>query len=220
MSDQPPTSRPDALPPLPPPPGSAQPVPPPPQGTAQPPGYPAPYGSPYPASYGSGQPAPYGSPYPAQPGSAPAWAPPAPAPAPARPAGPPALGIVALVVSLVALVVPTVLAALAGWYIAVDVAERIVSRPSTASFDLSILSGVRDWVLVGEIAVYGGTALGIWAIVQGIVAIVRRRGMAPGIAAIAVAAVAPLIVGTALYIVLSIGVGVGATTAVTGFALS
>ena len=46
-------------------------------------------------------------------------------------------------------------------------------------------------VLIAEIAVWAGSALGIWALVQGVIAVVRRRGRGAGIAAIAISVLAP-----------------------------
>ena len=77
--------------------------------------------------------------------------------------------------------------------------------------DLSFLSPVREWVLLGEIAFWGGTVLGIWAIVQGIVAVAKRRGLGTGIAAIVVAVVAIFIFGTVVYAAGIAGVATGAS---------
>ena len=43
---------------------------------------------------------------------------------------------------------------------------------------LALLSPVRDLVLWAEIGFWAGTVLGIWALIQGIVAIATRRGQA------------------------------------------
>jgi hypothetical protein len=78
-----------------------------------------------------------------------------------------------------------------------------------ADFDWSILTPVRDWVLMGEIAFWAGTAIGIWALVQGIVAIATRRGRGAGIAAVVIAAVGPLIFGAVVQGFLTAGFAAG-----------
>jgi hypothetical protein len=74
-------------------------------------------------------------------------------------------------------------------------------------FDWSTLTPVRGWVLVAELAFWAGTILGIWALVQGIVAAVTARGRATGIAAIVVAAVGPVV----FYLVAVVALIAGAT---------
>jgi hypothetical protein len=102
-----------------------------------------------------------------------------------RPVGRPALGIVALVLGIIALVAPTVAVGPAAFTVGLEVAPALAS-PVPPS-DLAILAPVRSWVLVGEIAFWTGTVLGIWAIAQAIVAITRRRGRGQGIAAVVIA---------------------------------
>jgi hypothetical protein len=59
-------------------------------------------------------------------------------------------------------------------------------------FDWSTLAPVRDWVLVGEVAFWAGTVLGVWAIIQGIVAVVKNSGRGWGIVAIVIGAIGPI----------------------------
>ena len=216
----PPPQTPPAAPPVTPP--VAPPVPPYPsahQPTAPYPGAPtnpyqgAPYqqGSPYQASSpyqgtAGGQPAAYGAPYGAGYPSAYTGAA-RPEPAPAGPGG---LGLVALLLSLVAAIGAPIVGSIAAFQVALGTASQFGSMPSDAFDDLSFLSPVRDWVLLGEISFWAGTVLGIWAIVQGIVAIVKRRGRGTGIAAIVVAVVAVFIFGTVVYIAAIAGVATGA----------
>lgn len=179
MSDQTP---PPPVPPLPP---VAPPVPP--HAAApytQNPAHPsAPYGAAYPApaGYTAYPPAGYGT------GAA-------PAPAAQKPGG---LGLVALLLALGAAVVAPLIGAVAAFQ--VGAGAQLDATSASAWADLSFLSPVREWVLLGEIAFWAGTVLGIWAIVQGIVAIVKRRGFGTGIAAIVVAVFAVLIFGTVVY---------------------
>lgn len=124
-----------------------------------------------------------------------------PSPKPSR-----GLGTVALILSLVAAIGASMMLAVALSVIGAELGPALaIATPSTG---LEILTPVRDWVLVAEIAVWGGTALGIWALVQGIVAVAKRRGRGAGIAAIVIAALGPVI---------TLGAGfLGALAGVTG----
>jgi hypothetical protein len=73
---------------------------------------------------------------------------------------------------------------------------------------------VREWVLLGEIAFWAGTVLGIWAIVQGIVAIAKRRGLGTGIAAVVVAVVGFFIFVTTVYGAGLAGIATGASAGI------
>ena len=70
----------------------------------------------------------------------------------------------------------TVLGSIAAYNIGLGTGREIALRPMDIDFDWSMLTPVREWVLVGELAFWGGTVLGIWALVQGIIAIVKNRG--------------------------------------------
>ncbi|MFE1644583.1 hypothetical protein ACFM35_03275 [Microbacterium sp. P01] len=117
------------------------------------------------------------------------------------PAGSATLGIVALIAATAALVLCTVVGAIATADIGAGVAPQLTSTMSSSSWDWSILSSVRGSVLLVEVAFWVGTALGIWGIVQGIFATVKRRGRGYGIAAIAVGVIAPVVFSVTLYIV-------------------
>jgi hypothetical protein len=189
--------------PVPPPPGSGQQVPPPPGY-----GYPAPQYVPP----GAGPASPYG----VAPGT---FAAPYTAPAPGsfpgapveRPSG--ALGLVALLLALAALLVPSIVAGIAGFQVGVGVGQQAPTAYLDTDFDLSLLSPVRDTVLVGEIAFWGGTVLGVWALVQGIVATVRGRNRGAGIGAIVVALVAAVAFAVVATFAFTAGVGFGAASA-------
>lgn len=193
----------------------------------------APFGPPAPAAPTAGSPDAGAG---AQPGTAAAWpAPPAgayappPGYAPAQgytaapvaasvPAyGTPAavkrsgvLGVVALALALVATIGAGVVGAIASFRIGLGAAHEMTSRPLSADFDWSILTPVRDWVLLGEIAFWVGTALGVWALVQGVVAIVTARGRGAGIAAVVIAALGPFAFGAAVQGFLTAGLAAGA----------
>ncbi len=109
------------------------------------------------------------------------------------------LGLVALLLALAAAVVAPLIGAVAAFQVAAGAGSQLDTTPESAWADLSFLSPVRDWVLLGEVAFWAGTVLGVWAIVQGIVAIVKRRGLGTGIAAIAVAVFGVVIFGTVVY---------------------
>lgn len=120
----------------------------------------------------------------------------------------PGLGLTALLLSVLAVVVAPSLAAVAGFRIGARLPE--VSRYLSASgTDLAFLSPVRDDVLLAELSFWGGTLVGIAAIVLGVVAIVRRRGRGQGVAAVVLGAVGPL----AFFLVLAVAVTAGAGAA-------
>lgn len=124
------------------------------------------------------------------------------------------LGIVALVLALVALVVSPLVAGIAAFRVGLGTGREVALLPAAAEWDWALLSPVRDWVLLGEIAFWAGTVLGTWALVQGIVAIARRRGRGLGIAAVVISVVAlgAFVVGgwTALFVGLASGASIGA----------
>lgn len=186
---------------------SATPAPPPPAPpqTWAPPGA-APFGPPPASAYspppGYAPPAGFGG----TPGAAPAMSPSA-APAPARRRG--TLGLVALGLALIATVGANLLAAFAAFNIGLGAGREISARTATGDFDWSILSPVRDWVLMGEIAFWAGTALGLWALIQGVVAIVTSRGRGAGIAAVIIAALGPIAYGAVAQGFLTAGLAAG-----------
>lgn len=126
---------------------------------------------------------------------------------PAAPAGAKGLGTVALILALAALIIPTIIAAVTGYTIGAELGERGIETLGRTS-DLSMLTKVRDSVLWAEIAFWLGTALGIWAIVQGFIAIGKRRGRGAGIAAVIIAFVAPGFYFFTLFLVMGIGAAV------------
>lgn len=155
-----------------------------------------------PAGYG---PAPYAAPYVPAVGYGPAPAAPAP--------GTSTLGLVALLLALGAAALVPITAAVAAFNVGLGTGRELVLSPSSAGFDWSILTPVRDWVLLGEISFWAGTALGVWALVQGIVAIVRRRGRGQGIAAVVLAGLGPVLFAIALQVALGVGLAGGASIA-------
>ncbi|WP_249353728.1 hypothetical protein [Microbacterium sp. 2FI] len=152
---------------------------------APPVGYPAPGGS-HGGSYGAGAPGTYGAVTP-------------PASTGNR------LGVVALLLSLVATLGAPVVAALAAFRIGLGAGREIALNPVDISLDWSVLTPVRDWVLLAEAAFWVGTVLGIWAIVQGIAAIVQRRGRGAGAAAVIIAVLGPIVFAVAVQIALASG---------------
>lgn len=138
-------------------------------------------------------------------------------PAPGQYAPPPpvrrssVLGVVALVLSLVATLGAGLLGAIAAFNIGVGAGRGLANLPSDGSFDWSILTPVRDWVLLGEVSFWIGTALGVWALAQGIVATVTARGRAAGIAAIVVAGIGPIVFGVVVQGMLSAGLAAGSS---------
>ncbi len=126
-----------------------------------------------------------------------------PAPTPAK--GGAALGVVALILALVALILPTIIAGSAGFAIGFGLGEEgLVAAERTSG--LHALAPVRGAVLWAEIAFWFGTVLGIWALVQGAIAIARRRGRVPGITAVVIAFLAVGVYFTVLFVGIALGV--------------
>ena len=119
----------------------------------------------------------------------------------------PALGTIALLLTIAGAVGATIIAVFAGVAAGPDVLRALESTTPDGSIDLSLLSPVRGWVLTGEVAFWAGTVLGIWAIVQGGIALASRRGFGAGLAAIIVAAVGPVVFVVALTLALGVGAG-------------
>jgi len=204
----------DAPPPVPPPwppegwphPDLSPQAPVPPYGAPQPPQPVAPPVPPY-AAAGGPPSSPYGGPY-----AAPYVASTYPeygatlSPAPARRS--PLLGVVAAVAAGVA-VLTSVVAAIAGFQVGIGAGREIAQRPVPATWDWTILTPVRDWVLAGEVSFWVGTVLGVWALIQGIVSIVVRRGRVAGIVAVVLAIVAPLLFGSVAWAFGVAGLGAG-----------
>ncbi|WP_251450449.1 hypothetical protein [Microbacterium sp. Marseille-Q6648] len=182
-----------------PPPGWAAPATPP---FGPPPGSPA---TP-PAAGPHGMPAGYGGP-----GAR--YAPPGMPPVATAPAAPatPALGIVSLVLALIAAVGATLVGAWAAFRIGMGAGSEIALRPMDMNVDWSVLSPVRDLVLLAEASFWIGTVLGVWALVQGVVAILRRRGRGYAIAAVVIAVFGPAIFFTAVQAALTAGFGAGSS---------
>ncbi|GAB6857010.1 hypothetical protein [Microbacterium xylanilyticum] len=139
----------------------------------------------------------------------------APFPAPAARRGGAAIGRVALILALVATVLLTVLNAVLAWQIGYGAGSGTTLpelEKQLAAEDLSAFTPVRELVLWWEITAWVASGLGIWALVQGIVAIARRRGRGSGIAAVIIAALGPFVFFFVAYVVLAIALGVAATT--------
>ena len=122
-----------------------------------------------------------------------------------------ALGVVAFVLSVLAAVGATVLGSIAAFNIGLGTGREIAVAPMDIDFDWSILTPVREWVLLGELAFWAGTIVGIWALVQGIVAIVKNRGRGWGIAAVVIAGIGPIVFATGVQAFLAAGFASGAS---------
>lgn len=122
----------------------------------------------------------------------------------------PLLGIIAVIAAGIASLTPVV-AAVAAFQIGLSLGKEAALRPDTSNWDWSILTPVRDWVLAAEVSFWIGTALGVWALIQGIVAIVSRRGRIAGIVAVALAIIAPVVFGVAVWLSLAAGIGAGSS---------
>ena len=149
-----------------------------------------------------GAPVGYGAPYPSA-------EPPA--------AGRATLGASALGIALLAVVGATLLSALTGFTAAQGAMRHAIGISPEGLENLSetqllaLLSPVRTLVLWAEIGFWAGTVLGIWALIQGIVAIATRRGRGQGIAAVVIAALGPIVYGVDVGIAVTLGVAAGAS---------
>lgn len=114
--------------------------------------------------------------------------------------------MIALIVAVLA-IATAVVAAVAAFQIGVGTGSQI--RSPIAPTDLGILTPVRNWVLMGEVAFWVGVALGLWAIVQGIVAVATGRGRGAGIGAIVVATLTPVVFVGAVAVALGAGLNAG-----------
>ncbi len=119
--------------------------------------------------------------------------------------------MMAMCAGIVAALVPWICGAVAGFQIGLGAGAALALLPAEAQTDLSVLSPVRDWVLLAEVAFWAGTVLGIWALVQGIIAIARRRGRMQGVIAVVTAALGVLLFALATAVGLAAGAGAGST---------
>lgn len=117
---------------------------------------------------------------------------------------PPVLGVVALVLALAATVAGSFVAAIAALQIGEVTGAAIAAGASAGGIPWASLAPVRGAVLVGEVTFWVGTVLGVWALVQGIVAIVQRRGRGAAIAAVVVAALGPAVFTVAVLTALAV----------------
>ena len=124
------------------------------------------------------------------------------------------LGVVALIAGVIALVGASIAVSIAAYQIGLGAGRQLAARALTTDFDWSILAPVRDWVLLGEISFWVGTVFGLWALAQGIVAIVTGRGRGAGIAAAALAVAGPIAFIIALNLFLGLGLAAGFPAAV------
>ncbi|MDR6692443.1 hypothetical protein J2X55_003387 [Microbacterium sp. 1154] len=104
------------------------------------------------------------------------------------------LGAWALILSVVAAVLASAVGGFAAFRSARGAAPGL-STMSSNSFDWRVLSPVRDLVLLGEVAFWSGTVIGLTALTLGIIAIVRRSGRGAGIAGLVIAALGPAVFG-------------------------
>lgn len=119
--------------------------------------------------------------------------------------------MLALSLALVAAVVTPIIAGINAF----EIGRLVPQGLSAGNGDLSALSPARDQVLWAELSFWTGAALGVAAIVLGILAIRRRQGRGAGIAAIVVAAAASVLFFVVLVIAFATGsaAGFGAYTA-------
>jgi hypothetical protein len=120
----------------------------------------------------------------------------------AAPAKAKRLGVVAFVAGLVLLVFALVLSVVTGLAFGPLMVQGI---SDAGTFDPAGISeddpAVAAFGVLSTVYFLGATALGLWALVQGIIAIVQKRGRAFGIVAIALAVATPVISFVVFYAV-------------------
>lgn len=107
------------------------------------------------------------------------------------------LGIAALVLGAVAAAVAPLVGGWAAFVAAAGTSQEWDGSTASA-WSWSMFTPVREWFLVGEIAFWVGTAVGIWALAQGIVAVASGRGVAAGAIGIVLAVLGPVIFALAV----------------------
>lgn len=118
------------------------------------------------------------------------------------------LGVIAFVLSLVAAAGASLVGAIAGWQVGLGTNLQAVMSGS-APFTWRLLSPVRGWVLLGEIAFWTGTVVGVMALVLGIIAIVKNRSRVLAIVALVITVLGPTVFFVALQAALVAGVPAG-----------
>jgi hypothetical protein len=112
----------------------------------------------------------------------------------APPAKPRRLGVVAFIVGLVLLVFALVLSVFTGLAFGPVMAGAVTDA---GTIDQSAISaddpGIAAFGALSTVYFLGSILLGLWALVQGIVAVVQKRGRAFGIVAMALAVATPVI---------------------------
>lgn len=141
---------------------------------------------------------PYGSPWPATPHPAPA------APATSAPRTK-SLGLIALLIAAGGIGLAVILAGIAGARIGEPFLMAAENSGPDGALDLAYFSGVRGWVLLGEVAFWLGTITGIWALVQGIIALVQGRGRGAAIGAVIIAILGPALFFVVLVLAMALG---------------
>jgi len=131
------------------------------------------------------------------------------------PTAPPAsrmLGVASLVAAVIAAVVVPILGGVFGFQIGTRVPSADLL--DATGEDLAFLTPARLQVLWAEIAFWAGTALGLLAIVLGVISAARRRGRGFGITAIVLAALGPVFFFVATLVLFGIGAAAGSLPAV------
>ena len=119
-------------------------------------------------------------------------------------------GVIALALSVIAAIIVPLVGAVFAYQIGALLPFTEIGVDSTFQDDLAMLAPARMQVLWAEIIFWIGTALGIAALVIGIIATAKRRGRGLGITAIVIAAIGPIIFFVAISMALGVGAAVGA----------
>lgn len=120
----------------------------------------------------------------------------------APPAKPKTLGVVAFVAGLVVLLFAVVLSVVGGLAFA-PIAGKAITAGGT--IDQTVINssdpGIAAFGVLSTAFFIGGTVLGLWALVQGLIATIKKRGRAFGIVAMALSVATPVISFVVFYAV-------------------
>jgi len=103
------------------------------------------------------------------------------------------LGIVALVIAAFVVAATVITCAIGGYPLGVAAGRAFAEAPAGAGVDPTWLAPVRGWVVLIEVLFWFGTLGGMWALIQGIIAIATNRGRGMGIAAAVISFAGPLL---------------------------
>jgi hypothetical protein len=104
-----------------------------------------------------------------------------------------ALGLVAVLGAAVIVLATTITVAIAGYPVGQAAGFAFAAAPVGEGVDPTWLTPLQGWIAVVEVAFWVGTLGGLWALIQGLIAVAGDRGRGMGLAAVAVAIAGPVV---------------------------